>query len=100
MTPELKAKIAKHKERKEMVESVDDAISALIRIVNGNDEDLAQLIVNSLETRHRTLQQGLLRNIQKAIVIYGETARTDARNDGAKEWCKEVSKIEHRMPFI
>jgi ribosomal protein L16 Arg81 hydroxylase len=100
MSPELRAKIAANKAKKEMYAQVESAVKTLSTLVNRSNEHLPEIISEVLMGEHRTLQQGVIRALRDAMEIYGNESRTDLRNEGAKSFCKEVAKIDHCMPFI
>lgn len=98
------AVIEKARRNKSTTDAVTEAMAALSRAVNvmGQEEAVAEAIANALMSDHRTLQQGMVRAITKALTIYGKEARTDLRNEGAVSLCRKITPAieESPMPFI
>jgi len=75
-------------------QAASQAIGTLTDYVNGwSPDQLAKVILERLQREHRTLQQSFWSAIKMAIEGYAETEHFDLRNQGAREWAKEVKSL-------
>lgn len=87
----------------EIIEQNKKLASELMRQVNfmGNDENLADALIDEIRSAHRTNQQSIIGVFKKVIECYATTIGTDLRNQDSKQWAKEVAKIQqHGFSFI
>lgn len=96
--------VARSKRNHETSEQVKAAVEVLSRAVNvmGQEAVVAQALADALRGEHRTLQQGIVRAITQAMVIYGREAATDLRNKAAVELCQELTPViqSKPLPFV
>lgn len=89
---------------KPTTDAVKEAVAALSRAVNvmGQEDVAVAAFAEALMSDHRTLQQGMVRVITKALALYGKEARTDLRNEAAVSLCRKLTPVieETPMPFI
>lgn len=75
----------------------DDVINAC----NGGERELAKAIHSKLIREHRTIQASFIRAMRDVMYKYAhENNGTDARNEGAVNWCVEISKTGGAIPYI
>ncbi len=74
------------------------AIDVICDYVNGSPEQKAAEIMNlNLSWRqHRTLQQSFWRAMFHLIYLYGQTDKTDLRNEASKRACQEIASYMDR----
>jgi hypothetical protein len=66
----------------------------------GNDDKLAEELIEHIQSEHRSLIQSFFRTIQKTIEGYALHTVSDHRNEGSLDWAKIVAKIDYYMPHI
>lgn len=89
-----------------MTKQASELTKELISLTNviGKEDEIAQAMVKTIMSDHRTLQQAFWRVMNKVIVEYGKQASEykDARNEGAVQSCKALTPVieEQYLPFI
>ncbi len=94
--------LQQHIAQKKRVDAAKKAMIELIDSTNvmGCEADVIQGMTEALQYSHRTLQQSFISCFVGTMVNYAEF-RTDARNEGAVQFAKNVSKMDNiHFPFI
>jgi len=89
---------------KETAIEAQKAIDTLMRTCNimGVDEDLSEMIADSLAKEHRTIQQTFVKIAHDALVQYGERHQNyyDDRNKMSVEFCRNIKAMGTHFPFV
>ncbi len=101
MTPETERELKRHREQKKTVDRARMAMMELIDCTNimGGEAEIVQGMTEAFQQSHRTLQQSFMTCFAGTMVNYAEF-RTDARNESAVQFAKNVSKMDIHFPFI
>lgn len=81
------------KQAKKLQSEIKVAIDNIFTNLNyyGNQDEIADAIIHSITSQHRTLQQDFWRVMVGVIAGYGELEYCDGRNQGAVDLCKRIS---------
>jgi len=93
----MEFKEQEHYEKDVMVEVFRKMIKNLN--IMGFEKENHEALAFTLRDSHRTLQANFWRMIQEVAKDYA-TLGTDARNEKAVEFAKEINKINIYIPFI
>lgn len=77
-------------------------ISKFLRLTNGmRVKDVVEVVGEALEDDHRTNQQSFWRFIRELAGFYaGDATGHDLRNEGAREFAKQINLIEVHLPYV
>jgi len=95
----------RHLEQKQRNQKIADAVKVLIDAVNGQ-RNVAEVVVNAVVHSHPTLQASFVQDIIRGFIEkYAEIEYTDARNEGAKNFCVNLKKVinssdDYYIPYI
>jgi hypothetical protein len=79
------------------VKALQDLIDSLN--TSASDDKAIELLSNTLQREHRTLQASFWRVVKGLADNYSK-ASFDARNEGAVKLCQKIASIEEYIPFI
>lgn len=80
---------------KQIVDNMFEAVN-----YSNNDKRLAKVLIEHIETEHRTLVQSFFRMIAQTIRGYSLHEHFDDRNTASLVWAKKVANIDVHMPLI
>lgn len=98
MNAELKAHIDKTTRASKTGAAVEEIIDQLNTMTE--EDVVVKAISDKLLNSHRTLQQSFVTAMLLALSKYGQEAHTDARNQSAVDYCKQIKTDEINFPFI
>jgi|14_taG_2_1085336.scaffolds.fasta_scaffold02822_5 hypothetical protein len=72
---------------------IDNAMDVIFHHLNrSSDQEIADLFLQKITNKHRTLQQGFWRAMFSVMESYGDIEYYDARNEHSVRACKSLSR--------
>lgn len=87
-------------ERQEEISNKFAEILTLLNSMAIDEDKIAELMVQTLQKEHRTIQQTFMKTNALMIKKYSEFPYSDMRNEGSVNWAKKVAEIDINMPLI
>lgn len=91
--------LKEYRQREQKIKDIKEAFQTLLNAASYDTNLLAEVMKHTTLKEHRTIQQRFLQSLANYIDLLTDFD-TDLRNEAGINWCKSVSQIEHRFPFI